>query len=136
MEGIYTLLIQVGRDVTLKIGALGEKTFVEGLYVYVGSAQRNLRQRVERHLRKEKRLFWHIDYLLNDECVEVVKVFYMRGDKAQECQVAKQIAQANESVLGFGCSDCSCKSHLFRVHNKISMPSMSGVIWHEADLAK
>lgn len=114
----------------MKIGALGEITFCSGCYVYIGSAQKNLRQRIERHLRKEKRLFWHIDYLLDNGAASVVKVFYREGDKAQECIAAKQIARENRSVLGFGCSDCFCKSHLFQINCEKDLKEMLEGNWH------
>jgi Uri superfamily endonuclease len=64
VKGIYTLIIRLDDDVSVNIGALGKVSFGKGLYIYVGSAQTNLEQRVKRHLRKEKRLFSHVDYLL------------------------------------------------------------------------
>jgi Uri superfamily endonuclease len=86
------------------------------LYAYVGSAQNSIELRVARHQRKEKRLFWHIDYLLNDGSVKVEAVYVADGLKADECRIAREIV-ANGAVpaLGFGCSDCCCKSHLFHV---------------------
>ncbi|MEM4407243.1 MAG: DUF123 domain-containing protein [Candidatus Caldarchaeum sp.] len=47
----------------LKIGALGYRKLEKGYYVYVGSGRRNLIRRVERHIRKNKRVRWHIDYI-------------------------------------------------------------------------
>ena len=64
MKGIYILLISIAGRISVSVGALGDKSFQKGLYVYVGSAQNNLEKRVKRHLRKVKRRFWHIDYLL------------------------------------------------------------------------
>jgi Uri superfamily endonuclease len=93
---------------------LGEINFQAGLYAYVGSAQNNLELRVKRHLKKEKRLFWHIDYLLNNPASEVTEVYYLEGDKMCECQIAQLLSQHSEPVPRFGCSDCNCISHLFR----------------------
>jgi Uri superfamily endonuclease len=42
MQGIYVLVIWLDDDVSLQIGALGERKFKKGLYAYVGSAQANL----------------------------------------------------------------------------------------------
>jgi Uri superfamily endonuclease len=83
--------------------------------VYVGSAQANLKQRVKRHLRKEKHLFWHIDFLLESEAAQIEKVLYIQGDKATECEIAKEISTRGDPVNRFGCSDCKCQSHLFHV---------------------
>ena len=101
----------------MNVGALGRLTFKKGLYAYVGSAQNNLEQRVKRHLRKGKRKFWHVDYLLNDEAAKVVEVFHLQADKAEECKIAGVISERGEPVDGFGSSDCGCRSHLFRVED-------------------
>ncbi len=117
MKGIYSLIIRLNEDVNVVVGSLGKTNFKKGIYVYVGSAQANLEQRVKRHLRRDKRLFWHIDYLLNSDAAKIVEVLYMQGDKASECAVAKHISVVGEVMNGFGCSDCHCKSHLFRIEN-------------------
>jgi Uri superfamily endonuclease len=109
------LIIKVDKKVDVNVGALGKLTFEKGLYAYVGSAQANLEQRIKRHLAKEKRLFWHIDYLLNDSAARIVKVLYKQAGKTKECNLAKTISERGKPVDGFGCSDCSCKSHLFRI---------------------
>jgi Uri superfamily endonuclease len=116
-KGIYVLVIRLNSDTSINVGALGQKTFKKGTYAYVGSAQKNLEQRVQRHLRREKRKFWHIDYLLGNDATKVIKVLLKQGSKAEECQVANEISSKSEAVNGFGCSDCHCKSHLFRVED-------------------
>jgi Uri superfamily endonuclease len=114
LQGIYVLIIQIGKPIQLKVGALGNLTFPAGLYAYVGSAQNNLERRVARHLRKQKRLFWHIDYLLSHEAARVVEEYFLAGQKTEECRIAQFIRQSGgEPVKGFGRSDCHCTSHLF-----------------------
>jgi Uri superfamily endonuclease len=115
LKGIYVLIIRVNKDIHVNIGALGRKSFAKGLYTYVGSAQTNLEQRVKRHLKREKRLFWHIDYLLANNAAETVKVLYKQGDKTEECKTATRIGENGTPIAGFGCSDCHCTSHLFRI---------------------
>jgi Uri superfamily endonuclease len=115
LKGVYVLVIQVDEDTNVNVGALGRLTFKKGLYAYVGSAQNNLEQRVKRHLRKGKRRFWHVDYLLDDKATKVIEVFHKQADKTEECAIAKVIGERGEPVDGFGSSDCSCKSHLFRI---------------------
>ncbi len=121
MKGIYILIIQVNKAINLNVGAIGNLTFSKSWYIYVGSAQKNLEKRVERHLRREKRLFWHIDYLLNSQAVNVAKVLCREAEKPEECRVAAQIGSQAEAVRGFGCSDCKCSSHLFRLLNEHSL---------------
>jgi len=114
MRGVYVLIISVNKEIAVGIGALGKVNFEKGLYAYVGSAQKSLEKRLERHLRKGKRKFWHIDYLLGSESVKVVKAFYKEAEKFEECKVAKKLSEKGVPVVNFGCSDCSCVSHLFR----------------------
>lgn len=114
MRGIYCLLISVKTDSTIKVGALGNIFFRKGTYCYVGSAQNGLEARVARHMSAKKKLFWHIDYLLADgKNASVGRVFYKLAGKKAECETARKLAKAGgRPISGFGCSDCSCKSHL------------------------
>lgn len=107
----YQLLIAVARPLRrLRIGALGVFDFPAGRYIYTGSARRHLEARLARHLRREKALRWHIDYLLAAEGVRVVDV--VRSSRA-EC-VLNRAAGGVIPVPGFGASDCraGCGSHL------------------------
>lgn len=115
LNGIYVLIIQLRSDADVTVGKLGTLHFTEGLYAYVGSAQVALEKRIERHLRKEKRVFWHIDRLLQNPAAKILRVFTRTALKTEECKVAKQIAAKGEAVKGFGCSDCKCQAHLFRI---------------------
>ncbi len=108
-------MIDVEDNVKVKVGALGQVSFKKGSYAYVGSAQNNLELRLKRHLRKDKRIFWHIDYLLNNTEASVSKLFYKEACKAEECLTAEDISLFGKPVRGFGCSDCRCESHLFYV---------------------
>jgi Uri superfamily endonuclease len=117
LKGVYVLIIEVNRDTRLNVGALGKSTFEKGLYAYVGSAQNDLEKRVKRHFRKEKRKFWHVDYLLDDDATRVVKVFYKQADKTEECAIAKVIGERGEPINDFGSSDCNCESHLYRIRD-------------------
>ncbi len=117
MKGIYVLIIQFSRDADLNVGKLGNLHFNKGLYAYVGSAQTALEKRIERHRRREKRFFWHIDYLLRRVDAKIVKVFFKSAAKSEECIIARKIAMHGRAVVGLGCSDCRCKSHLFRVED-------------------
>lgn len=115
MKGVYTLVIQVSRDVQLDVGALGKLHFKKGFYAYVGSAQNSIETRMKRHFRKEKRKFWHIDYLLEHRDAKIIKTYSFEAEKACECKIARELGKDCEPVAGFGCSDCKCKSHLVRL---------------------
>ena len=111
MKGSYILLIELKNDTTIGIGKLGKRQFDKGCYLYVGSALNSLEQRINRHLRSDKKLYWHVDYLLQH--AKVVNVFYKENKAREECNIAKTLEQQLIPITGFGCSDCSCKSHLF-----------------------
>jgi len=111
MEGTYTILIKIQNNSIIRIGKLGKINFKKGFYAYVGSALNGLENRVNRHLRKEKKLWWHIDYLL--EKAEIVEVIYAETDSKFECKIARNLYENSEFIKKFGCSDCKCKSHLF-----------------------
>ncbi|OYT59215.1 hypothetical protein B6U71_03065 [Euryarchaeota archaeon ex4484_178] len=114
-KGVYLLLIFLPMDEDLSVGALGEKHFRAGYYVYVGSAQRNLKKRIERHLRREKRKRWHIDYLLSK--AEVRDVLAYPWEKEWEERIAKAMGERYPGVKGFGASDSGASSHLFYLKN-------------------
>ena len=111
LKGVYILILELqkGRDIT--IGKLGTISFVAGYYVYVGSALNGLSSRIARHLKSEKTLHWHVDYLLCK--MHVVEIMYGLSQRKKECILASQLTRQMTPVPGFGCSDCSCKSHLF-----------------------
>lgn len=115
MKGIYILEISVGRNISVKVGKLGSVNFDKGLYAYVGSAQNNLEKRVERHLSKQKKNFWHIDYLLASKHVNITRVFFKTAEKSEECEFAAELAKSGLPVTGFGSSDCECASHLYKL---------------------
>lgn len=112
-KGIYNLVIYLNKSREIKIGKLGIFFFKRGYYVYTGSAQNSLPKRVERHLSKDKKMHWHADYLL--EHANVKKVYIIDSEKKNECKISDEIGLLPEShinMVGFGSSDCSCKSHL------------------------
>jgi Uri superfamily endonuclease len=111
-RGTYQLLIYLSQATRIKIGRRGAFRFPKGHYIYTGSAKNGLEARVERHLRKEKKLFWHIDYLLEHASIRRVFLF---EDGSEECSLAKRtldVPNAKIIVPGFGASDCKCPAHL------------------------
>ncbi len=112
--GIYVLRIRLCSCLWLAVGALPRRAYPGGIYWYVGSAQRNLHSRVSRHLRTEKPLRWHIDYLLVRPEAEIDAVFTLCADKSLECKTAGRLSLHGEPVPRFGASDCRCPAHLVR----------------------
>ena len=111
MQGTYTLLIELSQNRNILIGKIVNCSFKAGYYAYVGSALNGLEQRIRRHLRLNKKLHWHIDYLLQYAVVRAV--IYTESSEKQECRVSEELRQVLESIPKFGCSDCRCSSHLF-----------------------
>ncbi|WP_405303451.1 DUF123 domain-containing protein [Methanobrevibacter sp.] len=118
MKGCYCLIINLNETSEIKIGKLGKITFEKGYYVYVGSAMNSLIARIKRHLSDDKKIHWHIDYLLKNENAEISEVMYNASDKKIECTLSQLISQKSEGITGFGCSDCNCESHLYYFKNK------------------
>ncbi len=116
LKGIYVLVIRIRHGIAPIIGNLGRIKFSPELYAYVGSAQSNLEQRINRHLGKRKKLFWHIDYLLNDISAEITRVFVkLNTPRSEECMIADILGSKGERVEHFGASDCRCNGHLFQI---------------------
>jgi len=112
-------LIYVSKNIEIRVGRLGEVFFKKGDYIYIGSAKGCLETRLQRHSRKEKRIFWHIDYLLKDERTQISQIWTI--DKKMECQTAEVVCQDPTTEIikkGFGSSDCNCLTHLFYIKDK------------------
>ncbi len=109
--GSYILLIKLSKGGEILIGKMGSRYFSEGSYLYLGSAMKGLKSRIDRHLRDNKRLHWHIDYLLVNASVEGV-ITIENGNKL-ECELARGFKKVLKEVTGFGASDCKCTSHLY-----------------------
>ncbi len=77
-----------------------------GYYIYVGSAKKGALSRIKYHERKEKKCFWHIDFLLKN--AELVAAIALEGD---ESVLAQNLS--GQPIPGFGCSDTKDPSHLF-----------------------
>ncbi|MFW9805550.1 MAG: DUF123 domain-containing protein [Candidatus Thorarchaeota archaeon] len=124
MKGAYALIIQVDKAVTVKIKSLRHFTFEPGVWIYVGSAMGNgstsLENRLHRHFRKEKTIYWHIDYLL-DIGTELVEAIWAESEHCIECDIAQAISNHpnySSGLGGFGSSDCQrgCVAHIFQYH--------------------
>lgn len=114
--GFYQLLISLPRRSSITPGKLGTFQLPRGLYIYTGSARRNLRSRIVRHLGREKRLRWHVDYLLQYGIIRLVLIYPLH--LFTECGLnlmALRVLNGEFPIHRFGASDCRCRSHLVRV---------------------
>ena len=117
-SGAYQLVIEIEKEIEIDAGALGICRFPAGRYIYTGSAVKNLDQRISRHLRNEKKLHWHVDYLLANQNVTIVEVKRCESSRRIECELNGEVlGKGGRTVVkGFGSSDCrNCESHLLLI---------------------
>jgi sugar fermentation stimulation protein A len=129
-SGSYLLILELRENMAIDIGKLRTIDFRKGFYIYVGSAKKNLQKRLERHLRKRKNMFWHIDYLRDkaEDCTAIP----IRSTDDLECGLSKAIDMITPlSIPGFGSSDCDCTSHLFYMDdNPLKNPFFIDTLLH------
>ena len=114
--GSYALVLRLPSRRKILVGKLGLVDFPRGHYIYFGSALGGLKARVDRHLRGDKKLHWHADYLSAEVPWEYA--WQLADGQRWECVwAAEAINGAAAPVPGFGSSDCRCPSPLVRVNN-------------------
>jgi len=121
MKGTYIIVINLLENSKIKIGSLGEIDFVKGYYLYIGSAMGNkgsttLENRVKRHVSKseDKKIFWHIDYLLTNKKCVITRLYLIPSLNRLECIIAKEVSEISDNFIkDFGSTDCECLSHLY-----------------------
>lgn len=101
----HQLPIVLARPARIRVGRLGTFDFPAGRYAYTGSAGRHPAARLRRHLSCNKRLHWHIDYLLTAPEARVVGI---RCFDAAECLVNRSMP-GRTIIPGFGASDCHAR---------------------------
>lgn len=125
-KGIYILELFAREDFQILAKKFIGITFPKGYYYYIGSAQKNLKSRIERHLKKEKIVHWHIDHLTTHKSIIIENPFILQNaEKNVEAEIANNFVEyfdAQIIVTGFGNSDTKeTKTHLF--YKKSSIPS-------------
>ena len=116
-QGIYVLILKIGKPIRQVIARMGEREFAAGFYSYTGQAHRGLGKRLSRHLSSHKRLHWHIDYLLQAPECQIVRIYIFDLDKNTECAINQRFLHLPEVQVicpRFGASDCrqDCGAHL------------------------
>ena len=116
-RGAYVLIVSLENERLIAVGRLGQIRFKAGMYAYCGSAMAGYRGRVGRHFKQDKKLRWHIDYLL--QVAEPVGAYLIQGGEGMECALGRLLSslEGSEPVEGFGSSDCSCRSHLYWIED-------------------
>ena len=119
MRGVYNLIIRFNHASNVRIGKNLPLALKPGLYIYTGSARghgsTSLEARLRRHLRHEKKRFWHIDRVLHSRSAEVVAVVFAETGENAECKLNTTFMR-DPHIRAFGrrvgSSDCGCRSHL------------------------
>ena len=110
--GLYVAAFRLDADRRIRVGRLGRFQFRRGVYLYVGSAQRDREARLARHTRRRKPLRWHIDYL--SAKATMLGAILVPGGRDAECALAAEVGKIYPRFIdGFGASDCRCGGHLF-----------------------
>lgn len=123
-SGIYLLEFYADSNFNILRKKFLKHSFKGGYYYYVGSAQKGFSKRVLRHLRKDKKLHWHIDYIttIKSGCIERISIIEnaAKSVEAELAYVLTSIFKLDDSILGFGNSDTKkTKTHLFYSKSQI-----------------
>ncbi|MHB0856849.1 MAG: GIY-YIG nuclease family protein [Anaerolineae bacterium] len=124
--GTYLLVLRLPETQVIEIGGLGDHTFSPGAYLYTGSALAGLEARLARHLRGEKRLHWHIDYLMLH--AHPIEAWAALGRERRECAWAGLLSRLEDilpAMNRFGASDCRCRTHLFHCPTPPVLPAIA-----------
>ncbi|WP_456457360.1 GIY-YIG nuclease family protein [Thermovibrio sp.] len=95
------------------------------LYLYVGSAfgSGGLKSRLLRHLKRDKKNHWHLDFITTSSLFFPISV-YLFAEKRVECKLALRFSKEFSFVPSFGSSDCTCPSHLFLIDDTLKLDSI------------
>ena len=123
-HGTYALILASSSDHSIKIGKLGQLLLQPGYYVYAGSAfgPGGTKARIAHHKRIAIRPHWHIDYLRT--YLHLNEIWYTYDSEQYEHLWADVLGGSKGAIIpivGFGASDCRCKSHLYLIRSKPSV---------------
>lgn len=119
--GAYALWLRLDAPLPVAAGKRAD-VLAAGDYLYCGSANGpgGLRARLARHMRREKRAYWHIDQLT--AVGHVLGAFVVAG--GGECALNAALSGLPVPLPGFGSSDCPrCASHLRYFPSGSQLPS-------------
>ncbi len=147
-SGIYLLEFYFEKEIVLDLKISSNCKILPGYYFYVGSAQTNLKSRLNRHLRTNKKKHWHIDYLTTHQKIVWKNIYILNNKrKEMECKLVSEISKnlnLELPIKGFGNSDCNkCTSHLLYSNKRnnynqllslyhftvLSIPSSREICW-------
>jgi len=121
MKGSYVLLMKLPEEQRITIGTSQAVHFPRGYDAYVGSAMGSFKSRLNRHIKRNKKAHWHIDYLRQRASINDV-ILCETGSRV-ECAIARSLSRQFDFIPGFGSSDCKYRSHLFFASDEEQMKS-------------
>jgi Uri superfamily endonuclease len=95
-HSLYTIYPELTENQFISVGKFGAFSFQKGIYVYVGSAKRNIKQRIERHKKTNKKFHWHFDYLRAYGTITRIITY---NDSFRECELAENIRKRENGVI-------------------------------------
>lgn len=115
--GVYALILEITRDIVVKVGSLGTLKFEKGFYIYIGSARGpgGLRTRLTRHVRGPARIKWHIDYITSRDDVKAIAAVVAETTLDMEETVSSEMIKQKcikPQIKDFGSSDKRSITHL------------------------
>jgi Uri superfamily endonuclease len=134
--GAYVLLIELRQGFEFTSGRFDGQRLSPGFYAYCGSAKGpgGLSARVRRHMRRDKKIHWHVDYLTAVE--EIVQVGVQVD--GSECELVGRLLTTpgtHVPIQGFGSSDCAvCTAHLVQLNRRSAFEAL-GLMTNWQDLA-
>jgi len=119
-KGSYLLFIELPEDIVVTIA--GKTCNIQnGLYTYIGSAMKNLKQRINRHLSFHEgnyKKHWHVDQLL--EKGKVISTLALPSIDRTEEELSMFLSSFYQTISGFGATDCkNVDSNLFYLSNHL-----------------
>ncbi len=133
-RGSYIILCNLAGKIKAKIGSLGIHELEAGDYIYVGSAlgPGGIYSRICRHIKKKKKIWWHIDYLtVLPECTIKLAIIIPSSERF-ECIISSKLYEEGfkAPIHKFGSMDCKCYSHFFHISslsNLVDLLSSLGI---------
>jgi Uri superfamily endonuclease len=119
-KGAYLLLIRLTTAARAPQSLAPGGSLPRGLYVYCGSARGpgGIAARVGRHMRTEKGLRWHVDYLTT-RAASVRALAFPGGDECDLLYRVLGMDGVSVPLPGLGATDCaSCPAHVLRADGR------------------
>jgi len=119
--GCYQLVLRLEQVISLEVGALCKLNLSKGYYLYTGRHRKALWRRIERHLQKDKRVYWHIDYFTTHPAFQL-KHLIIYPETDAECKINQEFQHFFNARLlypGLGSGDCKnkCGAHMQFMQN-------------------